>query len=176
MIILVDPIYNPNFRSEFTSETKLGPGITMSKFLGARGTPTNIQAFRGQEQQLARNLYLHAEAMRVIAETSAFNSIRLVATEMSNVGTKVAYQVLGRNGKVDLQSSFDVAEFWKDYINYNKIQLAYDTYDPDGSVSVSIVLEFPSVPQSFDVRFTSTVETVFNNKVQANNELIEYTI
>ena len=43
MKILVDPQYNPEFESTITSATKLGPGITCAKFLGARGSRTTSQ-------------------------------------------------------------------------------------------------------------------------------------
>jgi len=174
MIILVDPLYNPNFRENIQSSTPLGPGITMAKFLGAPGTPSTMQDYSGNEFQLARNLYLHAEAMRVIHESKNFSTIRVVPTDLQSTGTIVGYQVIGKDGKVDIPQSFDVAEFWKDYINYNKIQLWYDHFNPDGSLSVSIILHMPSVPTSFDISFTKTIETVYNDSTQAVNELIEY--
>ena len=39
-ILIVDPIYNPNLVATITSATKLGPGITIAKFLGAYGDRT----------------------------------------------------------------------------------------------------------------------------------------
>ena len=32
-----DPFYNPDFQEKITARTKLGPGITMAKFLGGNG-------------------------------------------------------------------------------------------------------------------------------------------
>ena len=39
-ILVVDPVYNPNLVATITSATKLGPGITIAKFLGAYGDRT----------------------------------------------------------------------------------------------------------------------------------------
>jgi len=174
MIILVDPLYNPNFRSAIESSTPLGPGITVAKFIGAPGTPSTMQDYKGSEFQLARNLYLQAEAMRIVHDNKNFNSIRLVPTDVQTNGQIVGYQVVGKDGNVDIPQTFDVAEFWKDYINFEKIQLWYDHFNPDGSLSVSILLHMPSVPESFDVSFSGQIETLYNNYVQATNELVEF--
>jgi|TARA_R110000822_G_scaffold47472_12_gene125888 hypothetical protein len=176
MIILVDPVYNPNFRKDILSSTLLSPGITVSKFIGAPGTPTNMQNFIGNEFQLARNLYLHAEAVRIINENNNFKNIRIIPTEVSSLGQVVAYQVISKDGQVDISTSFDVAEFWKDYINYDKLDLAYDQFNPDDTLSVSIIVSMPLVPSSFDISFSGVIQTSYNNEVQVTNELIEYSL
>ena len=48
MMILVDPVFNPNFAGQISSATKLGPGITVAKFLGAYGDRTPFD-FVGDE-------------------------------------------------------------------------------------------------------------------------------
>jgi hypothetical protein len=83
------------------------------------------------------------------------------------------YQVIDREGNIDFEKTFDVAEFWKDNINYEQLTLDYDTYNPDGSLTAQIGLEFPNIPESFDARFNKKIQTVFNNQLQKNNELIE---
>ena len=42
MIILPDPLYNPNFLDgdQISSRTKLAPGVTIAKYLGAYGDKT----------------------------------------------------------------------------------------------------------------------------------------
>ena len=40
MIIVVDPVFNPNKTGNVSSATKLGPGVTIAKFLGAYGDRT----------------------------------------------------------------------------------------------------------------------------------------
>ena len=192
MIILVDPTYNPELQSEITSATTLAPGITMSKFLGAYGdrTPFNHVATVEERKQMARNLYLQAEAMRTInGNTTHFNDVRLIVSEgiydlqtpdQSNEtmkkksdGRLVYYQVIGQDGKIDFEKTFDVAEYWKDYINFGALYLDYDNYNPDGSLTGQIGLEFPTVPSSFDVSFSKKVETYFNNSLMSEDELIE---
>jgi len=192
MIILVDPVYNPELQSEITSATKLAPGITMAKFLGAYGdrTPFNHVATESERKQIARNLYMHAEAMRtIIGNTSHFNDIRLVVSEgiydlqtpdesnetmkKKSDGRLVYYQVVGQNGKIDFEKTFDVAEYWKDYINFGAIYLDCDSYNPDASLTGQIGLEFPTVPSTFDISFSKKVETYFNNNLMSSNELVE---
>src|SRR5210317_1562385 len=81
MIYLVDPSYNPNFQNEITSSTKLGPGITMAKFLGSRGTRVQLEQVRVDKKSLARQLYLQAEAMLTVKKNLLFNFNRLVVAE-----------------------------------------------------------------------------------------------
>lgn len=192
MIILVDPVFNPNFQSSIGTETKLGPGISIAKFLGAYGDRTSFDhiSTASQRKQVARNLYLHAEAMRLInGNTTHFNDVRLVVSEglyregsletLDSVTEKKAdgrlcyYQVIDREGKIDFEKTFDVAEFWKDNIDYAELTLDYDTYNPDGSLTGQIGLEFPTIPESFDVRFDNKLQTKFNNQLQSRNELVE---
>lgn len=192
MIVLVDPVYNPEFRSTINSSTKLAPGITIAKFLGAYGdrTPFNHVVSQSSRLQTARNLYLQAEAMRIInGNTENFNDVRLIVSEgifdlksgdlgdetMSKKGNGrlVYYQVVDRDGNIDLEKTFDVAEYWKDYINYGTLKLDYDTYNVDKSITAQIGLEFPNVPSSFDLTFDKKVETYFNNELMSANELVE---
>jgi hypothetical protein len=192
MIILVDPVYNPNFQDSISSATRLAPGVTIAKFLGAYGdrTPLNHISTNAERFQIARNLYLHAEAIRTInGNTTHFNDVRLIVseglyrpgglesldsvTEKKYNGRLCYYQVIDREGNIDFEKTFDVAEFWKDNINYEQLTLDYDTYNPDGSLTAQIGLEFPNIPESFDARFNKKIQTVFNNQLQKNNELIE---
>lgn len=88
-------------------------------------------------------------------------------------GRAIVYQIIGRNGKSDPAMSFDLAVFWKDYLDYNKITLDYDTFDPSGELTSSIVLEMPTVPDSYDVSYKYDIETRFNGELQARNEFLE---
>lgn len=192
-MILVDPIYNPENQQAITSATKLGPGITIAKFLGAYGDRTSFNhvEFDFTRRQIARNLYLHAEAMRTInGNTNIFNDVRLVVSEglyrrnpvgdaldtimeEKAFGQLVYYQVIGRNGKIDFEKTFEVAEYWKDYINFDTLYLDYDSYNPDGSLTAQIGLKFPKVPATFDMTFNNNIETWYNNFLQSKGELVE---
>ena len=58
-ILVVDPVYNPNLVATITSATKLGPGITIAKFLGAYGdrTPFDFVGDETTRLSIARQLY-----------------------------------------------------------------------------------------------------------------------
>jgi hypothetical protein len=189
--ILVDPLYNPNLASSITSATKLAPGVTIAKFLGAYGDRTSLNFIikNDERQQLARNLYLHGIAIDSInGNTTHFNDVRLIVSEgifngrnvpaaadnkKKKDGELVYYQVIDREGNIDYEKTFDVAVYWKDFIRFKEIRLDYDTYNPDGTLCASIGLLMPSVPESFEVTFDQKVTTYFNNKLQSKNELVE---
>lgn len=240
MKILVDPQYNPELMSRITSETKLAPGITCAKFLGAKGSRTQFEKLYRQDffgsvdrKEIARNLVLHANAMNMIAGNMDFAQHRLIVSdgiyepnpkfEMSelNAGTEIAakklakqfprgsygkgpdgwiarvplytgekpsggsindlrrtgraigYQLIDKNGKTDPRKSFDLAVFWKDYLDYDKLTLDYDTFDPSGDLTCSIILEMPEVPTSWDVSYRYGLETTYNGALQTINELLE---
>jgi len=85
--ILLDPKYNPTGK-QVTSKLKLGPGISMAKFLGARGSRTQIkklynEGFNGSPDldQIARNLVLHAHILQSIVGNDEYQQHRLVVSE-----------------------------------------------------------------------------------------------
>ena len=192
MIIVVDPVFNPNKQSSISASTKLGPGVTIAKFLGAYGDRTafNHVGSNDDRKQIARQLYLQAEMMRVIqGNIELFNDVRLIVSEgiyregptetlagdtsKKNKGELVYYQVINKNGIIDFEKTFDIAEYWKDYTNFNELRLDYDTYNPDGSLTASIGIEMPTVSETFNVNFKNDVKTFFNNSLQSADELVE---
>ena len=192
MIIVVAPVFNPNKTGNVSSATKLGPGVTIAKFLGAYGDRTafNHIGSNDDRQQIARQLYLQAEMMRVIqGNTELFNDVRLIVSEgiyragpsetlvddtlSKIIGDLVFYQVIGKDGRIDFENTFDIAEYWKDYTNYDELRLDYDTYNPDGTLTASIGVLMPVVDQTFEVNFKNDVKTFFNNSLQSRDELVE---
>lgn len=189
MIYLVDPVYNPQFRSSINSSTKLAPGITCAKFLGSPGTRTQFEQITVDRTQIARNLYLQAQAMRAVIQNSDFNNHRLIVAEgvykpalqespsgineLKQDGRAVVYQLIGKDGKIDRRKSFDLAVYWKDFLQFDKLVLDYDTFDPSGEFSTQVVLIMPTVNETFDISFKKEVETVYNGKLQSKNELLE---
>ena len=192
MIIVVDPVFNPNKTGNVSSATKLGPGVTVAKFLGAYGDRTafNHIGSNDDRKQIARQLYLQAEMVRVIqGNIELFNDVRLIVSEgiyregptetlagdtsKKNKGELVYYQVIDKNGTIDFEKSFDIAEYWKDYTNFDELRLDYDTYNPDGSLTVSIGVLMPTVDEGFNVNFKNDVKTFFNNSLQSADELVE---
>lgn len=240
MKILVDPEYNPEFTSSINSSTKLGPGITCAKFLGAKGSRTQFEKLYAEgffgapdRKQIARNLVLHANAMLAVLSNPSFSQHRLIVSEgiyepnpkfetqeipagskenakkiarensgasygngpdgwvarvplyigerptpgsindLRRTGRAIVYQLIDKNGRTDPRKTFDLAVFWKDYIDYDKIVLDYDTFDPNGDLTSQIVLAMPEVPESFEVGFQYDLETMYNGEMQVKNELLE---
>lgn len=238
MKLLIDPKYDPDNASEITSATRLGPGITMAKFLGARGSRTQLEKLYNDDftssvdrAQLARNLTLHAQILQSIVGMEEFSQHRLIVSEgvyepnpkfeitekpafdegfakflaserpnatygrstdgwivrypnyigempsdilaLRRKGQAVVYQLIDRKGKTDPQKTFDLAAYWKDYINYDKLTLDYDTYDPSGELTSQIVIETPEVPKGYTVSYKYNLETRYNGELQTINELLE---
>ena len=189
--ILLTDKYDPAGK-EITSKTPLGPGITMAKFLGARGSRTTLdklynEGFNGPPdfQQIARNLILHANILQSLYGIEEFAQHRLTVSEgiyepnplfddsgnyigerpsgvleKRRTGKAVVYQLIDKNGKTDPAKTFDLAVYWKDYIDYDKLTLDYDTFDPNGDITAQIVIETPDVPTSFEVSYAYGLETI----------------
>ena len=191
-ILIVDPIYNPNLVATITSATKLGPGISIAKFLGAYGDRTTFNHIgtKKEREAIARQLYLQAEMMRMInGNINLFNKVRLVVSEgiykagptetlsgdtlLKSKGELVYYQVIGNDGIVDLETTFDVAEYWKDYADYGEIRLDYDSYNPDGTLTAQIGIQMPTIGEDFNVNFVKQIKTFFNGNLQSDGELVE---
>ena len=83
------------------------------------------------------------------------------------------YQLIDRAGATDPQKTFDLAAYWKDYIDYDKLTLDYDTFDPNGTLTCQIVIETPKVPESYEVSYKYALETTYNGELQTKNELLE---
>ena len=196
MIIIPDPVYNPNNLDQITTTTKLAPGVSISKFFGSKGNPcsmTSIAKYRTNQDarvQLARNLYIHAELFRSInGNVDMFKDVRLVVAEgvyrggplelvggenkKKQDGLLVVYKVFGEDGEIDYERTFDLADYWKDYMVYEKLSLEYDRWDPSGKLNAQVAVEIPQIPESFDVSFGMNVETKFNGHLFSANELIE---
>lgn len=238
--LLIDPKYNPELKDTIESSTKLGPGITCAKFLGAKGSRTQFEklyakAFFGSadRKQIARNLMLHAKVLNSIVGNPEFSTHRLIVSEgiyepnpkfqtqeipagseeaakklangnsgatygkgpdgwvarvplyvgeqpTSNgvndkrrEGRAIVYQLIDKNGKTDPRKTYDLAAFWSDYIDYDKLTLDYDTFDPNGDLTCQIIVETPEVPPSWEVKFQYNVATTYNGALQSEGDLIE---
>lgn len=191
MIFIPDPKYNPNFISSIKSSTKLGPGITVAKFLGGLGSRTQLDKLKIDTKVMSRQLYLQAEIMRSVTQNKDFDRHRLIVSEgiylpepketvspesindYKQTGRAVVYQLIGENGQIDFAKTFDLAVYWKDYINYDKLILDYDSYDPSDKLSCQIIVVMPVCPESFELNYAKEVQTTFNTRLQSRNELLE---
>ena len=59
--------------------------------------------------------------------------------------------------------------------DFDKLILNYDSYNPDGSLHVDIVLIMPEIISPWSVTYNNIIETRFNNSVQSTGELLEFT-
>ena len=189
-----DPYYNPDFQEKIVSRTKLGPGITMAKFLGGYGDATTLNHISTDEEKkrIARQLYLQAEAVLTISKNNKeFEDFRLVVAEglyrpepgesldidginyLMKDGQAVVYELINQEGYKSLEKTFDLAVFWKENINFQKLILDYDTYNPNGELCVQLILVMPKIISPWTVSYANTIETRFNNYVQSTNEFVE---
>jgi hypothetical protein len=88
-------------------------------------------------------------------------------------GRAVVYELIGQDGKIAFDKTFDLAVYLKNNINYDKLILSYDSYNPDGSLHVDIVLIMPEIISPWNVTYNKIIETRFNNSVQTTGELLE---
>ena len=191
---IVDQNYNPEFQEKITARTKLAPGITMAKFLAGYGDNANMNHITRdiERLKLAKQYYLHGQVMRTIATNKAeFENFRLVVAEgyyrkapaevlqegsindSLSKGYAVVYELLDSHGFNATEKTYDLAVFWKDTLQFEKMILDYDTYDPNGSLNAQIILIMPKIQDPWYVNYDNDLETRFNNYVQATDELVE---
>ena len=194
MIYLPESTYNPEFQPRITSRVKLAPGITVAKFLGGYGDQVTLDHIATEEEKLdiAKHLYMQAQAMRTIdTHKGEFADFRLIVAEglykkspdeildinsinySMSKGQAVVYELLDEYGEIGIEKTFDLAVFWKDNLQFEKLILDYDTYNPDGSINVQVILIMPEISAGWELDYSNKIETRFNNFVQSTNELIE---
>lgn len=189
--------FNPVFQNEINARTRLAPGISMAKFLGSHGDPVTINHIltNADKKTIAKQYVLHAEAMRLVNDpkgTKEFEDFRLevqeglyipgpdekldVSTGVNHFltnGQAVVYALRDIDGTIALEKTFDLAVFWKDNLNFDRMILDYDNYNPDESLHACIVLIMPQIVAPWTVTFKNEIETRFNNASQTTNELLE---
>lgn len=194
-----DPKYDPNnipTTTKITGQIELGKGIRMARFLGGTGNKVTLDhiATREEKLQLARQYTLHANAIGTILNNRGeFKDYRLVVVEglyttgptetltqgsltyHASRGESVVYELHNTAGKIDPTTTYELALWWKDNLNYDKLSLSYDTFDPSGEMTTQIVLTMPEVDKDYNLvrgRYQNKLETLFNMNLQGN-ELIE---
>jgi len=188
MIYLPDPQYNPNFvkDKELTTKTSLQKGITIGKFLKNTGSNFDFDNKTYSDRlKIARNLYLQGEFMRV---ADKYGQFKMVVSEglyqpadretpsgindYRQTGKAIVYELYDEYGNLATESTFDVVNYLRTSSRYDKLILAYDTFTGT-KLHASIVAVMPTVSSSWSVNFGYNLETQFNNKIQATNELVE---
>ena len=197
--IVVDGQYDPTFQPNITGRTRLAQNVTMSKFLGGFGDPQSINHLSKEDKLLlAKQYYLHAQVLQSINSSpglrgvKGFEKFRMIVSEgyyregpeedldvtdginyLKTNGRAVVYELIGQDGKIAFDKTFDLAVYLKNNINYDKLILSYDSYNPDGSLHVDIVLIMPEIISPWNVTYNKIIETRFNNSVQTTGELLE---
>lgn len=191
--IVPNPIYDPRRKRTITERTRLARGITIAKFLGSHGDPITIDHMYAEDRlEMAKYLYLHAQLMRsVIEDEGEFDEFRLIVSEgvykqgetevvttgsvndYRTYGRAIVYELRDRSGKIAPKQTFKLAAWWKDSQQYEKMILDYDTYNPNGSLNVQIIVIMPELQNGYTASYQNRLETRYNNYVQATGELIE---
>lgn len=193
-IYIPDIQYVPENFDTIDASTPLGRGIALGKFLGGEGDPVTLSHITTLEErrQIARNLLPQAEIIRrVNDDTSQFSDFNLVVVEglykpgvsenmeadgineLASKGRAVVYELRDTNGQVNEEKTFDLVTHMAFQYQFEKIILDYDTYDPNGSLNVQIIVVMPEIPQHYSVSFENIVHTAFNNSIQSTGELVE---
>ena len=197
--IVPDAQYDPTFQPSITGRTRLAQSITLSKFLGSYSDPNTLNHLTSADKLLlAKQYYLHAQVLQSINSSpglrgvKGFEKFRMIVSEgyyregpeedldvtdginyLKTNGRAVVYELIGQDGKIAFDKTFDLAVYLKNNINYDKLILSYDSYNPDGSLHVDIVLIMPEIISPWNVTYNKIIETRFNNSVQTTGELLE---
>ena len=197
----VAPTFNPVNQVAaglpITMRTKLAPGITMAKFVAPHGDPVTLTHILKEEERLrlAKQYMLHTGVLQLINSSDApvqFKNFRLVPVEglyrpesgenldvsdginfLMSRGRTVVYELIDNKGNMATEKTFDLAVFFKDNLNYEKMILDYDNFNPDDSLNVQIIITMPEIIPPYQVTYKNEFETRYNNITQATNELIE---
>jgi len=187
--ISVDPQYNPNLLQIITTATKITPSVSLSEFAYGKGDPHGLDKTLRLEQKIPilRNLYPHAQALtRIRDNKDEYRGYNLEVTEglyiphadetietdgildLRKQGRAVVYELVGINGVIDKAKTFELASWMAKNLQYDKIILDYDMYDPFGDLNCQIVLIMPQVPADYKVSYKLETETLYNGKKQDN--------
>ena len=197
----VDPKFNPvnqvSVGNPITNRTRLAPGISMAKFVSAHGDPVTLTHILDDNERLrlAKQYVLHADVLKLINSSSAplqFKNFRLIPIEglyraesgenldvsdginyLMSRGRTVVYELINNKGEMAVEKTFDLAVYFKDNLNYEKMILDYDNFNPDDSLNVQIIITMPEITPPYTVTYKNNFETRYNNITQATNELIE---
>jgi hypothetical protein len=186
--------YNPEFQSKITNKTKLAIGVTMAKFLGGYGSASNMNHISddNERMKIAKQYTMQANVMRkVMTNQSKFNEYRLVVAEglykkapnetieidsindLKSKGRAVVYELRDLNGNIAHEKTFDLAVYLKDNLEFEKMILSYDSYNPDRSIVTQLIIIMPEIIPAWIVTYKNEIQTMYNNNVQTNGELVE---
>jgi hypothetical protein len=180
-----------------SSRTRLAEGITMATFLGGVGDPVTLTHILddGERLNLAKQYTLHTRILKAVNSHKAvreFKDFRLQVVEglyrpeigedldvsdginyLMSRGRAVVYELINEKGEIAIEKTFDLAVYFKDNIQFEKMILDYDNYNPDDSLNAQIIIIMPEITPPWEVIYTNKIETRYNNFSQVTNELME---
>ena len=191
-----------NALTDITSNTVLNKPITMARFIGANDAGSFKSLSLADKKQIAKNYLVQTHITKHAMGTSGkFSDYKLKAVEgfyakelygkggaaglqteilttdglldLRNKGRAVVYELYGPDGKMDPEVTFDLACDIAEIGLFDKLTLDYDTFNPDGSMNVQIIIETPIVTKPEAVTFKRLVQTKFNNGLQSTDSLVE---
>ena len=195
--ISVDPRFNPASADQILTTTKLTRSITLSQFVYGKGDPGKLDPNMRLEEkkQLVRNLIPHANMVQRIRDNQdMFKGYNIEIIEgvyvkepeetitqdgildLRTQGRAVVYEVIGPNGLIDKDKTFDLAVWLSANIRYDEILLDYDELDPRGQGedhNVQIIVIMPVVKEDFTADFQMKTGTLFNN-INQGKEFIKF--
>ena len=192
--VSISAVYKPD-NKVITSRTELAQGVVIGRFLGGYGDAVTFDHVIDNTKKvtIARNLLLNANANRsIMVNSDVYSEHRLVVAEgiyrkyanegMTSLGVNdlkskgrcVVYELHDRTGNIDLNKTFDLASWWKDSLQFEKLILSYDTFNPQGgALTAQIILIMPELKPDYTATFNNLIETRYNNFVQSTNEIVE---
>jgi len=186
-----DPQYIITDSTIITASTRLSNKYTLSKFLSGQGNKVTLNHIvdNAARISIARNLQQQIDAINVFSDNLRFMNYRLVITEAlyqtgpgesasdiaekATNGQSVVYQVINDIGEIDLIKTFELAEYWKSFVNFDKCILDYDNYSPDGSLAAQVILVMPEMSATYEASYSNDIETRYNNKTQSSSDFVE---
>lgn len=190
----VNPNFDPNFMLNINSKTKIESGISLGQFIGGSGNAGKLPLNDGLGaiRNIARNLIPHAQILKKIRDDKDyFDGLFLETAEgiyepeegetitpdgpldLRMKGRLVVYELLDLKGVINLDKTFELADYIAKNFKYDKVILDYDTYDPSGQLNAQVVVITPDIKADYSADYKMEVETVFNGKVQESGLFVE---
>lgn len=194
--IVPEKQFNPMNKSDISSGTKLGKGITLGRFVAtqslSQATLNNIPTL-AERKELARHYYMYAYMMQAFqnsrdkfsqnyslsvtegyylpetTETLTSGGIKDLATK----GRAVVFEVMDQEGNNAPEKNFEFAVYLKDNHLFEKLILSYDTVDPNTDYNAQVVVIMPEISEKFTGSFSRKIATEFNYNLLVDNALAE---
>ena len=195
--IVVEKKFDINNYEVIIPQTLLENGVAFSQFIYGKGSPARFDPSINLEErkQILRNLLPQAQFLkRIRSNNDEFKSYNVEIIEgiyskeifedgseetltadgildLRTKGRAVVYEVVGPDGVVDPDKTFELATWIAKNLHFEKMILDYDKFDPSGTLNAQIVLIMPEIPATYQATYNREVETRYNNKVQDSSLL-----